>query len=94
MFILLRLDFSADLADIIIDGEKVNDMLYTGIPFEVSMRYHGFPREICVRLHPLLESDTVYLEKIPKYNSGVACSLDGIEISRIECEYFHLNNEL
>lgn len=74
----LSIDFSADLAEIYIDGEKVNDMLYNGVPFEISMRYHGFPREISVRLYPLYENADVYLEKTPKYKMGKACEINAI----------------
>ena len=79
----LSLDFEGDLAEIYIDGEKVNDMFYTGVPFEVSMRYHGFPREISVRIHPLDESREIYLEKKPKYESGVACKLSDVKATVI-----------
>ena len=77
--VYLDFNFSADLAEIIIDGEKVNDMLYTGMPFEVSMRYYDFPRELTLRLHPLSKDADVYLERTPIYNErGIACSLDSI----------------
>ena len=79
----LGLDFEADLAEIYIDGEKVNDMYYTGVPFEVSMRYHGFPREITLRLYPLSEGAEVYLEKQPKYENGTACALKGINVETV-----------
>ena len=77
--VYLGFNFSADLAEIIIDSEKVNDMLYTGMPFEVSMRYYDFPRELTLRLHPLSKDADVYLERTPIYNErGIACSLDSI----------------
>ena len=77
--VYLGFNFSADLAEIFIDGEKVNDMLYTGMPFEVSMRYYDFPREFTLRLQPLSKSADVYLERTPIYNErDIACSLDSI----------------
>ena len=78
--VYLNFDFEGDLAEIYVDGEKVNDMLYTGMPFEVSMRYHGFPRKFTLRLYPMNESDTVYLEKKPVFNNGVACALTGVGV--------------
>lgn len=81
--VCLGLDFDGDLAEIYIDGEKVNDMFYTGVPFEVSMRYHGFPREITVRICPLEENREVYLEKRPAYESGVACKLSDVKATVI-----------
>ena len=54
-------------------------MYYTGIPFEVSMRYHGFSKELVLRLYPLREGCEIYLEKEPKYINGVAASLDGVK---------------
>lgn len=83
--VYLGLDFDGDLAEIYIDGEKVNDMYYTGVPFEVSMRYHGFPSEITLRLYPLSEGAEVYLEKQPKYENGTACSLKGISVETVGC---------
>ena len=82
--VYLSFDFSADLAEIIIDGEKMNDMLYTGMPFEVSMRYYDFPRELTLRLYPIKKDDDVYLEKLPVYNErGIACSLTSITVEDI-----------
>lgn len=89
----LGLDFEGDLAEIYIDGEKVNDMFYTGVPFEVSMRYHGFPREITVRVYPLEEDREIYLERAPEYKNGVACSLRVISIESVESEVLEVKNE-
>ena len=77
------IDFAADLAEIYIDGEKVNDMYYTGVPFELSLRYHSFPSEITVRLYPLREDDDVYLEKRPEYKNGKACDLCAVSIEKV-----------
>ncbi len=81
--VYLHFDFSADLAELYIDGEKVNDMYYTGVPFEVSMRYHGFARELLLRLYPLREGAEVYLEKMPRYENGVAASLDSADVEAV-----------
>ena len=62
----------------------MNDMLYTGMPFEVSMRYYDFPRELTLRLYPIKKDDDVYLEKLPVYNErGIACSLTSITVEDI-----------
>ena len=92
--VYLNLDFAADLAEIYVDGEKVNDMLYTGIPFEVSMRYHGFPKEITVRLYPLSENKEIYLEKIPEYENGIAASLNGIDVAVTKKQILEIKNEI
>ena len=89
----LHFDFSADLAEIYIDGEKVNDMYYTGVPFEVGMAYHGFPEEIVVRLYPLEEGREIYLEKKPRYENGIAMSLDGVELECVGSTYIKIEKE-
>lgn len=78
--VYLKLGFSADYAEILIDGEKVNDMYYTGLPFDMSLRYYDFPKEITLRLHPLKQGSDIYLEKEPDYINGVAASLDFAEV--------------
>ncbi len=90
----LGIDFDADLAEIYIDGEKVNDMFYTGVPFEVSMRYHGFPREFVVRLFPLEKDREIYLEKQPRYDGAVACSLNGVSIETVKSIFMEIKNEI
>ena len=89
-------NFSADLAEIIIDGEKVNDMFYTGTPFEVSMRYYDFPKELTLRLYPLAKSADVYLERTPIYDErGIACSLTSVtaeDIFKTELEIAKYKN--
>ena len=82
----LKLDFAANLAEIYADGEKLNDMLYTGEPFEISLRYHAFPKNLTVRLYPLYENDEVYLEKIPKFKSSRAMELLGVSLESISRE--------
>jgi hypothetical protein len=91
--VYLHFDFSADLAEIYIDGEKVNDMYYTGVPFEVGMAYHSFPEEIVVRLYPLEEGREIYLEKKPRYENGIAMSLDGVSIECVGSTYIKIEKE-
>ena len=79
----LSFDFEGDLAEIYIDGEKVNDAFYIGVPFEVSMRYHSFPKEITFRIYPLEKEREIYLERIPKYENGVACRLNGVSVESV-----------
>ena len=90
----LGIDFDADIAEIYIDGEKVNDMFYTGVPFEVSMRYHGFPKEFTVRLYPLEKSREIYLERTPRYDGDVASSLSGISVEIAKSFILEVKNEI
>ncbi len=78
----LNFDFSGDSADVIVDGEKVNDRYYNGYPFEVGLKHHNFPPALTLRVYPLRKNDFVYIEKLPKYDeNGVAQSLDGVTIA-------------
>jgi len=78
----LNFDFSGDSADVIVDGEKVNDRYYNGYPFEVGLKHHNFPPALTLRVYPLKKDDFVYIEKQPNYDeNGVAMSLDGVSIS-------------
>lgn len=77
----LELDFSGDLAEIFVDGEKVNDRYFNGVAFEVGLKHHNFPRALTFRVYPLKKGDFVYIEKQPVYNTNsVAQSLDKVQI--------------
>ena len=88
----LMIDFAANLAEIYVDGEKLNDMLYTGETFEVSLRYYAFPKTVTVRLYPLGENDEVYLEKKPEYKDGCAMELIDVSIESISCKKLEIVN--
>jgi len=90
----LEFDFAANLLEVYSDGEKLNDMLYTGVPFELSLRYYGFPKEITVRLYPLSETKEVYLEKIPEYENGIAASLNGVDVTVTKKQILEIKNEI
>lgn len=88
----LNFDFAANLAEIYADGEKLNDMLYTGMPFEVSLRYHLFPAKIVLRLYPLFENADVYLEKKPVFQNGKAAELLDFSVKTVSRELLEIVN--
>jgi hypothetical protein len=88
----LNFDFAANLAEIYADGEKLNDMLYTGMPFEVSLRYHLFPAKIVLRLYPLFENADVYLEKKPVFQNGKAAELLDFSVETVSRELLEIVN--
>ena len=63
-----------------IDGKKENDHFYYGRPFEVNLKNYGFPNEVEVRIHPLSESERVYVEVPLHYDEGVACDLTDVSL--------------
>lgn len=77
--VFLSIDFSGDLIDIFVEGEKVSDTYYNGIAFKVGLKHHDFPKTILARVYPLKKDDFVFVEKQPKGNkSGVAQSIDSV----------------
>lgn len=77
----LWLSYSGYSMEIFADGEKLNDHFYTGQQVPVSLGYFGFPTKLTVRVKALHENDKVFLEKLPEFTEGKACSLDAVEVT-------------
>ncbi|MBO5223356.1 MAG: beta-galactosidase [Clostridia bacterium] len=78
----LNFDFDGDSADLIVDGEKVSDTFYNGVPYEVGAKHHNFPTTLTLRVFPLKNTDHVFVEKKPEYDeNGVAMKLKNATIS-------------
>ena len=60
---------------------KLNDHFYTGQRVPISLGYFGFPEKLAVRVKALKQDDKVFLEKLPEFTEGRACSLDGVEVT-------------
>ncbi len=78
--IFLWLSYSGYSMEIFADGEKINDHFYTGQQVPVSLGYFGFPEKLTVRIKALHQDDKVFLEKLPEFTDGRACSLDAVEV--------------
>ncbi len=82
--VYLYVDFSGNLIELYVQGEKVNDRFYNGAPFEIALRDYGLVNnkrtmEMILRVFALNKSADIYLEKQPFYDeNGVALSLDGV----------------
>ena len=77
----LRLSYSGYSMEIFADGGKLNDHFYTGQQVPLSLGYFGFPAKLTVRIKALREDDSVFLEKLPEFAEGRACSLDSVEVT-------------
>jgi hypothetical protein len=78
----LNFDFDGDGVDVIVDGEKVSDGYYNGVPFEMGAKHHNFPTTLTLRVFPLKNTDHVFVEKKPNFDeNGVAMKLKNVTIS-------------
>lgn len=77
--IYLSVAFEGDSIDLLIDGKKENDHFYFGPDFEIGLADYSFPHRLELLVHPLEEGEDIYLEKRPRFENGVACSLTSIE---------------
>lgn len=77
---LLFLTYSGNSLEIFADGRKINDHFYTGQRVPLSLGYFGFPEKLTVRVKVLHEGDKVFLETLPDFADGRACSLDAVEV--------------
>ena len=77
----LWLSYSGFSMEIFAKGEKLNDHFYTGQRVPISLGYFGFPEKLAVRVKALKQDDKVFLEKLPEFTEGRACSLDGVEVT-------------
>ena len=78
------LEYEANTAKLIREGEVVDDNFYTGQDFEVGLkRYfdrYGEGEELTfeLELEPLYENDRIYLQNWPTMQDGKACRLVNI----------------
>ena len=79
----IEIPFEGDLIEIFIDGKKVDDRFYTGIPYALCLAPYGRPSSIEIAITPLREDEPRYLEIVPEYENGVACSLKGIKTTHL-----------
>ena len=77
---ILWLSYSGFSMEIFEKGEKLNDHFYTGQQVPISLGYFGFPEKLTVRIKALHQDDKVFLEKLPEFTGGRACSLDAVEV--------------
>ncbi len=73
-------DFSGDSMDLSINGQKENDCLYYGKPFEVSLGTYGFPSRCNASVFPLKKGEKIYLEKWPEFVGKICCGLNDIKV--------------
>ena len=78
---ILWLSYSGFSMEIFEKGEKLNDHFYTGQQVPISLGYFGFPERLTVRVKALRRDDKVFLEKLPEFTDGRACSLDAVLIT-------------
>ncbi len=78
---ILWLSYSGFSMEIFEKGEKLNDHFYTGQQVPISLGYFGFPERLTVRVKALRRDDKVFLEKLPDFTDGRACSLDAVLIT-------------
>ncbi|MDY2913065.1 MAG: beta-galactosidase [Candidatus Enteromonas sp.] len=78
----LSVDFEGDSVDLLVNGKKENDRFYIGAPFEIGLRAYRYPSVLELEVHALSESEPRYLEKLPHFENGVACSIRSL---RLEC---------
>nr|WP_294464827.1 beta-galactosidase [uncultured Sellimonas sp.] len=60
----LGIDFDGDRAEIRINGEMIGDWFYTGMEWQIGLKYFDWPKQMTVRIYPVREA--VYLEKKPE----------------------------
>lgn len=72
------IDFDADRADVIIDGRKVADKFYTGVPFEVELGRFGYPEKFVIRTYPARPTDEVFVEVPHAFERGAANKIKSI----------------
>lgn len=77
----LWLSYSGYSMEIFAGDEKLNDHFYTGQQVPISLGYFGFPEKLTVRVKALHRDDKVFLEKLPEFTEGRACSLDAVEVT-------------
>ena len=82
--IYLSLDFNGDSCDLLLNGQKENDRLYSGASFEVGLRQYDFPKRVQFFVHGAKEGEPFYVEKPLHYENGVACSDLGIRVEGIQ----------
>ena len=87
--VIYRLGFGASRAQarqiirhghIRVNGKKVDDRFYTGIPYSLCLAPYGYPKAIEIAITPLKEGEPRYLEIFPTFHNGVACRLGDVKV--------------
>jgi len=87
--VVCRLHYTADCAEIYVDGKKVMDDFYTDGHWQINLRRHGFPNIMDIVLRPLKKDDFVYLEAWPLLEKGQICRLDNASVVSVERIVIH-----
>ena len=72
----LEIGYEGDRLEIFLDGEKVADDFYTGVPYAFGLRDYGFPSRISVRVWEMRQDAFIYTERKPLFEEGKACRYD------------------
>ena len=76
----LEIGYEGDRLEIFLDGEKVADDFYTGVPYAFGLRDYGFPSRISVRVWEMRQDAFIYTERKPLFEEGKACRLNSVRV--------------
>lgn len=80
----IYIDYDGDSLDLLVDGKKVNDHFYTGVPFKVGLKHYDFAKKLTVKIYPHRDSDFVYMHQKPKTTNGKAMKLNGVSSTLVK----------
>ena len=76
----VEIPFEGDLIEVFVDGKKVDDRFYMGIPYSLCLAPYGYPKAIEIAITPLKVGEPRYLEIFPTFHNGVACRLGNVKV--------------
>ncbi len=88
--VYLNIDYTAEMADLYIHGEKVADEFYCGTLWQVGLRKFNFPDKLLLKLNPLNKDDKIYIEEFPKFAMDSISDVNNIEalvVDKVEVCY-------
>lgn len=82
----LNIDYTAEMAELFIDYEKVADEFYAGEVWQVGLRKFHFPNKLLLKLKPLEKNAEIYFEETPIFseNENRLCKVDNVCVEIIE----------
>ncbi len=81
----LEIGYEGNGLEILLDGEKVADDLYTGRPYVFGLRDYGYPSRVTVRVLEMCRGKNVYLERSPSCTEGKVCRLTDVRAVAKTC---------
>ncbi len=80
----LNINYTAEMADLYIDENKVADEFYCGETWQVGLRKFNFQKKFTLKLNPLFKDEKIYIENYPQFPGEKISCVNNISVDIID----------